>query len=137
MAPSADITEDAIAALVGRFYGKARLDPTIGPLFNVAVANWDEHLGKISDFWSSAMLSTGRYRGNPLAAHVKHPIEPEFFDRWLTLWHETTAEVFAPEAAAQFDYRAERIAESLKLALYYRPAVAARRRPPTDRTDPA
>jgi truncated hemoglobin YjbI len=36
--PSFDsITEPAIAALVRRFYGKARLDPTLGPVFEEAV----------------------------------------------------------------------------------------------------
>jgi hemoglobin len=109
----------------------------LGGLFDAAVADWDEHLGRIADFWSSAMLSTGRYKGNPLAAHAKHPIEPGFFTRWLSLWHETTAEVFAPETAAQFDLKAERIAESLKLALYYRPGAVAPRRPATARTDSA
>lgn len=76
MTRSDEITEPAIAALVARFYGKARQDPLIGPLFNRAVADWDEHLAKLSDFWSSVMLTTGRYRGNPIAAHLKHPIEP-------------------------------------------------------------
>ncbi len=129
MTRSDEITEPAIAALVARFYGKARQDPLIGPLFNRAVADWDEHLAKLSDFWSSVMLTTGRYRGNPMAAHLKHPIEPEFFVRWLALWHETAAELFAPAVAAQFGEKAERIAESLKLALFYRPgAVPIRRR---------
>jgi truncated hemoglobin YjbI len=64
------ITDPAIVALVDRFYTKARFDPDIGPLFNSAVQNWDEHLQKLYDFWSSVMLTTGRYKGNPMAAHV-------------------------------------------------------------------
>ena len=96
MAPFDDITELAIAALVERFYSKARRDPLIGPVFNAAVEDWDEHLHKLRDFWSSVMLTTGRYKGNPMAAHVKHPIEPAFFERWLALWRETAGELFAP-----------------------------------------
>jgi hemoglobin len=115
------ITEPAIADLVRRFYGKVRLDPTIGPLFNAAVEDWDEHFAKLADFWSSVMLTTGRYNGNPMAAHLKHKIEPEFFTRWLQLWHETTDEVFGPDIATRFGFKAERIAESLQLALLYRP----------------
>lgn len=117
------IDEPAISALVERFYGKARRDPMIGPVFEAAVDDWDEHLAKLSDFWSSVMLTTGRYKGNPMAAHLKHKIEPAFFDRWLALWHETTGEIFAPEAAEQFGIKAERIADSLKLALFYRPGA--------------
>jgi hemoglobin len=116
MAPSETISEPAIAALVGRFYGKARYDPLIGPVFGVAVQDWDEHLRKLCDFWSSVMLTSGRYKGNPMAAHLKHPIEPVFFERWLTLWQETAGELFAPELAACFGEKAERIAASLKLA---------------------
>jgi hemoglobin len=121
MAIFCDITEPAIAALVDRFYAKARRDPLLGPVFKAAIHDWDEHLRKLYDFWSSVMLTTGRYKGNPMAAHMKLPIEPHFFDRWLALWQETAGEVFAPELAAAFGDKAGRIAESLKLALFYRP----------------
>ena len=89
-----------IAALVARFYAKARLDPLIGPVFNDAVEDWDEHLRTLNAFWSSVMLTSGRYKGNPMAAHLKLPIEPRFFERWLALWRETAAELFAPDLAA-------------------------------------
>jgi hemoglobin len=115
------ITEPAIAALVHGFYGKARRDPTIGPVFEDAVDDWDDHLSKLCDFWSSVMLTTGRYKGNPMAAHLKQPIQPEFFEHWLDLWRETAGEVFPPAEAGHFVFKAERIAESLKLALFYRP----------------
>lgn len=124
MAPFDDITERAIAALVERFYTRARRDPMIGPVFNAAVEDWDGHLRKLCDFWSSVMLTTGRYKGNPLAAHVKHPIDPMFFERWLTLWRETAGELFAPAVAERFRDKADRIADSLKLALFYRPGAA-------------
>jgi hemoglobin len=67
-----------------------------------------------------------------MAAHMRQPIEPEFFDRWLGLWRETAGEVFAPQAAGQFRLKAARIAESLKLGLFCRPdaiRVAAARKP--------
>jgi hemoglobin len=130
MARYSDITEPAIAALVARFYAKARLDPLIGPVFNDAIGDWDEHLRKLCGFWSSVMLTTGRYKGNPMAAHMKLPIEPHFFASWLALWQETAGEVFAPEQAAVFRDKANRIAESLKLALFYRPGERAVRPAP-------
>jgi hemoglobin len=119
-----DITELAIAALTERFYSKARRDPMIGPVFNAAVEDWDAHLRTLRDFWSSVMLTAGRYKGNPVAAHVKHPIEPAFFNRWLALWRETAVELFAPPIAERFRDKAERIAESLKLALFFRPGAS-------------
>ena len=67
MAPFDDITELAVAAMVERFYSKARRDPLIGPVFNRAIEDWDEHLHKLRDFWSSVMLTSkapvGTYRG--------------------------------------------------------------------------
>jgi hemoglobin len=126
MAPYDEISEAAIAAMVARFYGKARQDPTIGPLFNAAVGDWDEHFKKLGDFWSSVLLTSGRYKGNPLAAHLKQPIEPQFFERWLALWRETAGELFAPELAARWQQKAENIADSLKLALFFRPGGASK-----------
>ena len=103
MEPFADVTEPAIAALVARFYAKARVDPLIGPVFNDAVEDWDAHLRTLNAFWSSVMLTTGRYKGNPLAVHRKHveAISPALFDRWLALWRETTSELLTASVAAQ------------------------------------
>jgi hemoglobin len=125
-----EISEPAIAALVDRFYAKARRDPLIGPVFNDAIEDWDAHLRTLNAFWSSVMLTSGRYKGNPMAAHMKLPIEPPFFERWLGLWRETATELFAPDLALQFKAKANRIAESLKLGLFYRPGASAAARPP-------
>ncbi len=42
------------------------------------------------------------------------------FDRWLALWAEVTEEILPAPAAAALQRKAARIAESLKLALYFR-----------------
>jgi hemoglobin len=112
--------EADIGRLVRAFYGRARRDAQLGPIFNAAVEDWDEHMERLTDFWSSVMLSSGRYKGNPFAVHRPLPMRPELFDVWLRLWRETTAEIFEPEVAAQFDVRADRIAESLKAGLFFR-----------------
>jgi hemoglobin len=108
--------------LVDAFYAKVQKDPLLGPVFNTAVADWPEHLEKLGAFWSSVMRTTGRYKGSPMGAHLRHAaiIEPEMFDRWLALWRQTAAEELAPEDAAAVTEKAERIAESLKLALFFR-----------------
>ena len=119
------VTEHTIERLVDEFYRKVRLDPALAPIFARAIASddWGPHLAVMRNFWSSVMLTTGRYKGNPMAAHMKLPIQPHFFARWLALWQETAGEVFAPEPAAAFRDKANRIAESLKLALFYRPGA--------------
>ena len=114
--------EKDLQRLVDRFYAKVREDGMIGPLFNAEVDNWPEHLEKLTAFWSSVMLTSGRYKGNPMAAHMRHAshIEPAMFDRWLALWRETATELLDGPAAAAIVAKAERIAESLKLGLYFK-----------------
>ncbi len=112
------INEAGITALVHGFYGRARDDAVIGPVFNAAVADWDHHLARLVDFWSSVTLSTGRYKGNPFGAHRPLPLQPAMFDRWLDLWRETAREVFEPPVAEAFIRKAELIAGSLTMGLF-------------------
>ena len=115
------VAEAEIEALVRRFYARARADARLGPIFNGAIEDWEEHFGRLTAFWSSVMLGSGRYKGNPFGAHVRLPILPGDFPIWLGLWRQTTAEVFAPEVARAFDEKAERIAASLSQGLFFRP----------------
>jgi hemoglobin len=91
-------------------------------VFNDAVGDWPEHLEKLSAFWSSVMLTTGRYKGNPMAVHLKHgaKMRPAMFERWLELWRETAREMLSETGAAGVIAKAERIAESLQLGLFFR-----------------
>jgi hemoglobin len=116
------IDEGGIRRLVELFYSRAREDEMLGPVFNDAVHDWPEHFEKLAAFWSSITLTTGRYKGNPMIAHLKHVrrITPAMFDRWLALWQEATTEAMPSIAAEEFQIKAARIAESLKLALFYR-----------------
>lgn len=113
------IDEEGLGRLVTRFYARVRRDELIGPVFNDAIDDWPEHLEKLTAFWSSLMLTSGRYKGTPMAAHLKHRarLTPAMFERWLTLWRQTTAEEMPPQAAAMLQAKAGRIAESFKLAL--------------------
>ena len=76
----------------------------------------------IAAFWSSSLLGVGRFSGRPMGAHMRHPITPPMFDRWLALWAQATSEVYEPDIAQALQARAARIAESFKLGLFYRPA---------------
>lgn len=116
------IDEAALPGLLDRFYARVRQDAALGPVFNDAVTDWDEHLERLTAFWSSVMLTTGRYKGNPVMMHLKHAgrIEPAMFDRWLALWRQTTDELLPAEAAAAMQEKAGRIAESLQLAIRFR-----------------
>jgi hemoglobin len=109
--------ESQIAVLVDRFYEKVRADPLLGPVFNAAVHDWDDHKRTLVSFWSSVALRAGSYRGNPMAVHRAQPIRAEHFVRWLALWRETTGEVLDEAGAAQMIEHADRIGRSLRLGL--------------------
>ncbi|BAV63258.1 group III truncated hemoglobin [Sphingobium cloacae] len=117
-----DMDDEGLKALVDAFYARVRADGALGPIFNDAIADWTEHLDKLAAFWSSVMLTSGRYKGQPVPAHMKHKdrITPALFDRWLALWAQTTDEMMTPPAAAALQDRAARIAQSLQLALFFR-----------------
>ena len=117
------VTEAMIHALVHSFYGRVRRDPELGPIFDKAIGgNWSEHLAKMCDFWSSVILMSGRYKGNPMRAHMRHKaIKPAHFERWLELFRDTAVETCPPEAAVACELRAQNIAKSLQLGMYYRP----------------
>ena len=121
------MTEADLRRLVDLFYARVRRDALLGPLFNAAVADWPEHQDKLGAFWSSVMLTTGRYKGSPMAAHLRHRdrIEPAMFERWLALWRTAAREVFAKEDADAVIAKAERIAESLALSLFFKLGSAA------------
>ncbi len=109
------ITEAMISELVTKFYGRVREDGLLGPIF-AAVQDWDEHLAKLRDFWSSVVLTTGRYHGQPMRAHFPLPLVGDHFDRWLDLFEQTARDVCPPAAAAHFIDKARRIADSFEMA---------------------
>jgi len=122
--PHGEITEASIRALVDRFYARVRRHAVLGPVFEAAIAPdaWPVHLEKMYAFWSSVMLTSGRYKGNPVAVHRSVAgIAPELFVPWLDLFEDTAAEMFTPGIAERFAQSARRIAESLRLALFFRP----------------
>jgi len=115
---AAKLEESQILPVLERFYGKVRRDPMLGPVFTV-VADWPEHLQRLTEFWSSLMLTTGKYKGNPVAIHLIHAdkIEPAMFERWLAIWRETTDEMLPLAVAQEMQIKARRIASRLNLAL--------------------
>ena len=110
-----EISEESIAALVDRFYTRVRQDEILGPIFAEAVGDeWEPHLQTMCNFWSSLMLASGRYKGNPMLAHLMLPrIGLQHFDRWLSIWKQTAAELFPAEIANLFVRKAESMADRL------------------------
>lgn len=114
--PDTVVTEAEIERTVALFYGRAREDALLGPVFRGAVpdAEWDAHLAKIAAFWRKVLRRQPGYEGNPMRAHVALGVlEKRHFDRWLALFEAAAREVCRPEAAEIFVERARLIAASL------------------------
>ena len=112
------VTEALIEAQVHVFYGRVRADPMLGPIFEAKIDDWDAHLAKLCDFWSSVMLMTGRFKGAPMPAHARLVgVGGAHFVHWLEIWRATARETCPPPAAALFIARAEMIARSLQMGM--------------------
>src|SRR5690606_35993487 len=127
--------EATLERVVRAFYGTARRDPLLGPVF-ARVADWEAHIARIVDFWSSVVLMSGRYHGNPMAAHLPLGLEPHHFARWLELFGRTAQAECRPEGAELLVDRARRIARSLELGLAVQRDELPPRRAPSDRATP-
>lgn len=90
-------TEEEIAKLVHTFYAKARKDPSLGPIFEAHVIDWDAHFVQMTNFWSAQLRGTSRFRGAPMPKHIVLPeLTAELFERWLQLFQQTTEELGNP-----------------------------------------
>ena len=122
-----DIDEAMIERLVRHFYARVRRDPALGPIFaRVIPADWEPHLKTMMAFWSSVMLMSGRYKGQPMPKHIAlTDVRPTHFARWLALFEQSARAVCPTDIAALFVDRAQRIAQSLQLGMYGAPELRA------------
>lgn len=127
IARESGIDEALIGRLVRRFYGRIQKDRLLGPIFAERVADWDAHLMRMDAFWSSVVLASGRYAGQPVPAHLPLPVDARHFDHWLALFEEVVREVCPPATVERFLAPARRIAASLELAIAARNGVLLKR----------
>ncbi len=120
------LNAESIATLVHEFYDGVRADPELGPVFDAAIgANWDPHLARMVDFWSTVMLGSRNFQGNVYGKHMLlSGVTPDHFLRWLQMFVATTNRLFSAEDAAEFQIVARRIAASLQLGFFGEVKVA-------------
>lgn len=111
------IDDAMIERLVRAFYARAARDDMLGPIFAARITDWEPHLARMCDFWSSVALMSGRYHGQPFPIHLRLPIDQSHFDRWIEIFAATANEQCPPAAAAHFVERARRIADSMALGI--------------------
>ena len=114
LAPRALCSEVEIRSFVHAFYARIRVDAALGPIFNGHIDDWDAHLAKLCDFWSSLLLRTGRFSGAPMPKHAVLPdLSAALFERWLALFRTTLADQPNTAMADAANHFAERVAQSL------------------------
>lgn len=124
------IDEAYISLLVDEFYRRIRAEETLGPIFEEAIGDrWDHHLPRMKSFWASVALNAGTYSGQPVPAHKKlSRVQQSHFQTWLALFRQTLQDTApTPEAVDYFMERANRIAESLQLAMFGFPGLPVKR----------
>src|SRR3954447_13429826 len=113
-----DADEQAIERMVRLFYERGLADPVLAPIFNAAIHEWEEHIARVSDFWSGMIYGTQRYRGNAYLQHAQLVFEPEAFAHWLTAFEGAAAEALAPESAAKAIRVARQMAQSFEVGFF-------------------
>jgi hemoglobin len=121
------IDDEAIEALVERFYARVRSDAVLGPIFEREISNWAPHLATMRNFWASVLLRAGRYQGNPVRVHANLPdIQPKHFARWLEHFHDTAKELFASPERERICHKAALIGAALQARICGHGAVLGR-----------
>ncbi len=108
-------TADTITQLVHGFYADVRQDPLLGPVFERALhGQWDTHLERLVDFWSTVALGTRSFKGDVFARHMALTgVTPAHFAAWVGLWQQHTSLWLAPEVAQDLQVAAHGIARNL------------------------
>ncbi|MEO8795358.1 MAG: group III truncated hemoglobin, partial [Daejeonella sp.] len=89
------LTETDVELLVNTFYDKVKKDELLNPVFSPVIKdNWPAHLKKMTEFWSTLLLYTKKYKDDPMPKHLPLKINKEHFDRWLELFNKTIDELF-------------------------------------------
>jgi hemoglobin len=112
------VTEGLIRDVVVEFYRRARLDERLGPVFEAHIDDWNEHLARMTDFWSAALLRTGRYSGTPVERHRSiDELSNGHFGRWIELFEATVRDLCQSREAEAFLDRARRMRVAMSKVL--------------------
>ncbi|MFT4580014.1 MAG: hemoglobin [Nitrospinales bacterium] len=106
-----------IRLLVDSFYGKARQDELLAPIFDHAITDWEHHLPTMYQFWERLLLGSTDYNGNPFSKHLNLSLDSEHFVRWLELFNQTLDENFSGTKTEETKRLASNIAGSFQLRM--------------------
>ena len=105
-------TSEDVRLLVDLFYQKLMVDEKIGHFFHDL--DLEQHLPKVTDFWSFILIDQPGYTGNMMNAHARLALKDTDFDQWLLLFHQTIDDHFYGEKATLAKDRSTLIAWTMK-----------------------
>jgi len=118
-----EITEEVIHDVVVEFYQRARRDERLGPVFEAHIHEWETHLARMIDFWSAALLRSGRYSGRPVEQHrAIDRLSADHFGRWIELFESTVRELCPARQADAFMVRARLMRQGMSRVLGLEPS---------------
>jgi hemoglobin len=119
--PNADaegMTQELLRVVVAEFYRRASRDGRLGPVFELHVRDWDDHLARMAEFWSAALLRTGRYSGRPVERlRSIDGLSDGHFGRLIELFEATVRDLCSPREADAFLVRALRMRDAMSKVL--------------------
>ena len=109
--------EKVLEALLRDFYGKAREDDLLGPVFSRVVDDWEYHIQKVVIYWRRQTQGEPNYRQAFTLKHQPLLLKPPHFDRWLSLFKGACERHLSEKEAADVFDIAIKVAETLHLAV--------------------
>jgi hemoglobin len=113
-----------VQALVDAFYGQAKLDPVLGPVFNAFIGDdWSAHLPVMYTFWDSVVFGLGGYKGQAVAKHVeidrRERLDDAHFEHWIRLWEETVDRMYTGQNAELAKSKANMMLQLIRFKVGY------------------
>ena len=108
---------EGVQRMVDSFYGNAKKDPLLGPTFEQAISDWQDHLPTMYQFWERLLFGFSDYEGNPFQKHLDLSLEAKHFTIWVRIFTQTIDENFSGLKAEEAKRLARNIAGSFQLRM--------------------
>ena len=110
-----------VQQMVDSFYKNARQDPLLGPIFEQAISDWQEHLPTMYQFWERLLFGFSDYNGNPFQKHLSLSLNKEHFTIWIEIFTKTIDENFSGLKAEEAKSLSRKVADSFQLRMGINP----------------
>ena len=101
-----------IEVFVNEFYERVKFDSVIQHFFTKERGfSFEQHIPIMCDFWETILLHVPRYSGSPVGKHIvidkELRMNPEHFERWVSIFNSVIDEFFVGDLATEAKKRAD------------------------------